>query len=104
MLPAHTAMLTGSMNCAMDPLWARFAVGKSFKFRGVTHTVAHSPSCIGNMLRGMLPATCPTSMTRLDVEHNPELAGKISRELVLQCSRGIMYYHCKKDYEAKKQR
>ena len=97
-------MLIGSMSCATDPLGARFAVGKSFKLRGVTYTVTHSPSFIGNMLRGMLPVTWPTSMTRLDVEHNPELACKISRELVLQCSRGILYHHCKKAYEAKKQR
>ena len=45
----------------------------------------------GNALRGMVPATWPTSMTRLHVKYNQELTGKISWELVLQCSRGILY-------------
>ena len=43
----------------------------------------------GNALRGMLPATWPTSRMRFDVEHNLEFAGKIAQELVLQCSRGF---------------
>ena len=63
--------------------------------------LAESMSCglVPNALRGMLPATWPRSMTFLVVQENPELAGKISPELVLQCSDGIEYSDCKRWFD-----
>lgn len=60
----------------------------------------HSLILSGNNFAGVLPSEWPASLRVLFVRNNPELAGEISKALILQCE-NIGYANCKPHYGLK---